>query len=71
MSTSTATSRTAAFAIEGMTCAACSTRIEKGLAKVDGILSATVNLALERADVRLDPTRISNDDVVQAVRDAG
>jgi Cu+-exporting ATPase len=70
MSSSTSSLQTA-FAIEGMTCAACSARIEKNLKHLDGVLSASVNLALERADVRLDPARVSNDDVVQAVRDAG
>jgi len=39
--------------IEGMTCAACSTRLERVLARVEGVESATVNLALERAHVRL------------------
>ena len=32
-----------------MTCAACSTRIEKGLNKMDGVLQANVNLALEKS----------------------
>ncbi len=71
MSVSIPAARTATFAIEGMTCAACSARIEKALSKRDGVLSASVNLALEQASVRFDFTRISNEDVVQAVRDAG
>jgi P-type Cu+ transporter len=37
--------------IDGMTCAACSTRVEKALKKVPGVASATVNLATERAEV--------------------
>ena len=37
--------------IEGMTCASCSSRVEKALAKVPGVESAEVNLATERADV--------------------
>ena len=32
--------------ITGMTCAACATRIEKGLNKMEGVEHATVNLAL-------------------------
>ena len=39
--------------ITGMTCAACSTRVEKGLNKMDGVLEANVNLALERATSRI------------------
>ena len=37
--------------ITGMTCASCVRRIEKALAKVDGVQDASVNLATERAKV--------------------
>ncbi|HET8594952.1 MAG TPA: cation transporter, partial [Intrasporangium sp.] len=39
------------LAITGMTCASCSARIERKLGKVEGIESATVNLATEKAQV--------------------
>jgi P-type Cu+ transporter len=39
------------LAIRGMTCASCVTRVEKALAKAPGVISATVNLATERAHV--------------------
>ena len=42
------------FQITGMTCAACATRIEKGLNKMDGVEEATVNLALKKL-VKYDP----------------
>ncbi len=38
--------------IEGITCASCVARVEKALLKVRGVLSASVNLATERATVR-------------------
>lgn len=44
--------------IEGMTCASCVARVEKSLLKVDGVISASVNLATERATVQLsDPSQ--------------
>ncbi|HSE78243.1 MAG TPA: heavy metal translocating P-type ATPase [Alphaproteobacteria bacterium] len=41
------------FEIDGMTCASCVARIEKAIAMVPGVLSAEVNLANERARVRV------------------
>jgi copper chaperone CopZ len=39
----------------GMTCASCVNRIERFLARADGVGAAVVNLATERATVRFDP----------------
>ncbi len=44
------------FGVEGMTCASCSTRVEKALARTPGVASASVNLATERATVEADAT---------------
>ncbi len=41
------------FPVEGMTCASCVRRVEKAIAAVPGVESASVNLATERADVLL------------------
>jgi P-type Cu+ transporter len=41
--------------IEGMTCGACAARIERGLGRLEGVASASVNLAAERATVVYDP----------------
>ncbi|HEY1042388.1 MAG TPA: heavy metal translocating P-type ATPase [Telluria sp.] len=43
------------FKIEGMTCASCASRVERALAAVPGVLSATVNLATEKATVSAAP----------------
>ncbi|MDP1652307.1 MAG: heavy metal translocating P-type ATPase [Rhodocyclaceae bacterium] len=49
-----ATCETVELAIGGMTCAACSARIERQLNKLPGV-EAVVNLAAERAHIRFDP----------------
>ncbi len=59
------------FAVTGMTCAACSARIEKVLNKMDGIDTATVNLATERATVSFNPTEVSLADIVQRIEKIG
>ncbi|MFC3549477.1 heavy metal translocating P-type ATPase [Lysobacter cavernae] len=62
--------RTVDFAIGGMTCASCVARIEKALRKLAGVLEASVNLATERAQVRITDA-VSDADVIAAVREAG
>ena len=56
--------------LQGMTCAACATRIERRLNLLDGV-EATVNLATERATVAYDPSAATIDDLVAAVEAAG
>lgn len=55
-------------AIEGMTCAACSTRLEKMLRATPGVSEASVNLASERASVRGE---LALDTLLATVRRAG
>lgn len=62
---------TADFAVEGMTCAACATRIEKGLAKLPGVTSASVNLAMETARVEYTPGAISIEEMQDKVAKLG
>lgn len=57
--------------LTGMTCAACSTRIEKGLNKLDGVIQANVNLALEKASVEFNPSIVSPKEMIQKVEDLG
>ncbi len=47
------------FGVTGMTCANCSSRVERKLAKTEGVLEASVNLATERATVRYLPDVVS------------
>ena len=56
--------------VDGMTCAACASRIERGLNGIEGV-EASVNFALERAAVDYDPAAVSTDDLVAAVAAVG
>jgi len=64
---------TVELAITQMTCASCSGRVEKALLKVPGVLEATVNLATERAHVKLagSATTEQVQTLLQAVEHAG
>ena len=56
--------------LEGMTCAACATRIEKALNRLDGV-DATVNLATEEAAVRYEDSSVEVEDLLAAVTNVG
>src|SRR6266581_7038039 len=59
------------LALEGMTCASCAIRIEKGLKKVPGVKDASVNLATEQATVTYDPAQTGLEQMVQKVEAVG
>ncbi len=58
------------LALEGMTCAACATRIEKALNQLPGV-AARVNFATEQATVRYQPGQIDLTQIFDAVRKTG
>jgi Cu+-exporting ATPase len=58
------------LAIDGMTCAACAVRIEKALGKLPGV-EAVVNLATERARIRLTDSTTDVANLIATVRKAG
>jgi Cu+-exporting ATPase len=62
--------RTVELAISGMTCASCVRRIERALAKVPGVIEATVNLATERTTLRVADT-VADAALLAAVASAG
>ncbi|MBD3921115.1 copper-translocating P-type ATPase [Paenibacillus sp. PR3] len=59
------------FNLEGMTCAACANRIEKGLGKLPGVEKATVNFAMETAHVEYNPSAVSPMDMERRVTQLG
>ncbi len=62
--------RKSIFPVSGMTCASCVARVEEALSSVPGVISASVNLASEKATVEyLEGTGLA--DMRRAVKDAG
>ncbi len=59
------------FPVLGMTCAACTRRVEKALGKVPGVGEVSVNLATNRATVSFDPSRTPPGALTAAVEKAG
>ncbi|ETT58455.1 heavy metal translocating P-type ATPase [Paenibacillus sp. FSL R7-277] len=59
------------FDITGMTCAACSARIEKVLGRMPGIAAVNVNLALETAHVEYSPGNVSTAEIMDKVSSIG
>ncbi len=57
--------------IGGMTCASCSSRLEKVLSNLPGVELASVNLATERAAVTVHSGAVTLDDLIAAVSRAG
>ncbi|MGH7647756.1 MAG: heavy metal translocating P-type ATPase, partial [Gemmatimonadaceae bacterium] len=57
--------------VSGMTCAACSSRVQRALAERPGVSDAAVNLLTGSATVTYDPETASATDLVGAVRSTG
>jgi heavy metal translocating P-type ATPase len=62
---------TTTFGIGGMHCASCVARNERTLAKLPGVVAATVNLATSKARVEYDKAAISEDAIRAAVAKSG
>ncbi|KAI9122450.1 hypothetical protein K1719_006290 [Acacia pycnantha] len=57
--------------VTGMTCAACSNSVETALNAVDGVISASVALLQNKADVVYNPSLVKDVDIKNAIEDAG
>ena len=57
--------------IDGMTCSACSSGLEKYLNKQDGIINATVNLVMNNASVEYDEKKLDLPQIEKFVQKAG
>lgn len=57
--------------IDGMSCSACSSGLEKHLKKQDGIIDASVNLVLAQASIEYEEDKLNLNDLNKFVSDAG
>ncbi|APF20674.1 heavy metal translocating P-type ATPase [Caldithrix abyssi DSM 13497] len=57
--------------IEGMTCAACVTRVEKGLRQAPHVATVNVNLAAEQAALGLDSDQVNTQEILEYVQKSG
>jgi Cu+-exporting ATPase len=62
---------TKTFLVEGMTCASCVKRVEDTINKIDGVKTASVNLATEKAQVTYSPGDVKEKDITNAVGAVG
>lgn len=59
------------FIVEGMTCAACSSAVERVLNKKDAVSNASVNLTTKKLVIDYDEAVFTVDDIVSTVEKAG
>ena len=57
--------------IDGMTCSACSSGLEKYLNKQDGIINASVNLVMNNASIEYDENKLDIEQIEKFVEKAG
>src|SRR3954470_11458624 len=57
--------------VSGMTCAACSARVQRALEKEPGVEAANVNLMMKTATVNFDPASVSAERLVDAIKATG
>jgi P-type Cu+ transporter len=66
-----ATAEKATINVSGMTCAACSARVQRTLEKAPGVETAAVDLMTNTANVAFDPKATSLDELLVRIRDTG
>ena len=59
------------FNVTGMTCSACSSRVEKCVSSLDGIKKVEVNLLTNTMQAEYDEEKLSDGEIIAAVKKAG
>jgi Cu+-exporting ATPase len=63
--------KTQKFDVTGMTCSACSARIEKNIGKTQGVIETNVNLLTNSMTVKYDESMLNDDNIIKVVEDTG
>ena len=59
------------YTVTGMSCAACSARVQRATEKLEGVKTSEVNLLAGSMEIEYDETRLSSEDIIAAVTAAG
>ena len=59
------------YLIKGMTCASCSSAVERVTRKMDGVKESQVNLATNRMTIEYDEEKLKPEDIIAKVERAG
>jgi copper ion binding protein len=62
---------TATIRVDGMTCGGCAASVHQALAKREGVKSAEVSLEKKQAIVKYDPTKVTPEQLVEAINQTG
>ena len=63
--------RTEVYDIEGMSCAACSSAVERVTRKLEGVESSDVNLTTNKMTITYDETKVTPEMIMGKVEKAG
>ncbi|MDD3205598.1 MAG: heavy metal translocating P-type ATPase [Lachnospiraceae bacterium] len=59
------------YDVTGMTCSACSSRVEKSVSKLEGVNEASVNLLTNSMQVQYQEDKLTQGEIIEAVEKAG
>lgn len=59
------------YTVTGMTCSSCSSRVEKTVSQLPGVITVSVNLLTNSMQVDYDEARLSDTEIIAAVTHAG
>ena len=63
--------KTEVYKVDGMTCAACSSAVERVTKKLNGVDSSAVNLSTEKLTITFDESILNQEHIIEAVKKAG